>query len=234
MFLFLSLCVFFPRIFGGGERGKGLKAHALRRFSLDPNFGAACVQKPYRPNDAWSVVPGLHSRCAGRSSHLWPLGGAPSPLSCEGSPGMGLGSAVQTENRWYPRRQEANIKPSILCILRKKAFLFRFTPDSLEMCLEATCATIPITVAFYSLTKCFPRIPAQLPFVSSLSYYSGWMCEKQSSKVRNPLSLPQWLVFLDIQKQMEWVALPPKYIVVCVVYVYILLMYTFAQRKETY
>lgn len=46
---------------------------------------------------------------------------------------------------------------------KKKAFLFRFIPDSLEMCLETPSATELITVAFHSLTKCFPRIPAQLP-----------------------------------------------------------------------
>ena len=63
----------------------------------------------------------------------------------------------------------ARSKPSILCISRKKAFLFGFTSHSLEICLETPSATELITMAFYSLTKCFPRIPAQLPFVSPLS-----------------------------------------------------------------
>lgn len=82
---------------------------------------------------------------------------------------MGLGSVVQTENLCYPCREEANIKPSMLCILKKKAFQFRFTPDSLEVCLETPSATELGSMAFYSLTKCFPAIPAQLPFVSLLS-----------------------------------------------------------------
>lgn len=76
----------------------------------------------------------------------------------------GLGSVVQTENRCYPRKQEGNIKHSILCILRKKAFLFRLRPDSLEMCLETPSATELITVAFFSLTKCFPRNPSSITF----------------------------------------------------------------------
>lgn len=78
---------------------------------------------------------------------------------------LGLGSVVQTENWWYPCRQEANIKPSMLCMSRKEVFQFRFTPDSLEMCLETPSAAELGTVAFYSLTKCCPQ--SQLNYLLS-------------------------------------------------------------------
>lgn len=92
-------------------------------------------------------------------------------------------------------------------MLRKKAFLFGFTPHSLEMCLETPSATELITVAFYSLTKCFPQNPSSitfcLPAVLILRLNAGVGGGEQSSMVRHPLSHPEWFVFLIFQNQME-------------------------------
>jgi hypothetical protein len=74
-----------------------------------------------------------------------------------------------TTDRCHPRCKRQILSLAFHAFLRKKVFLLRFTLDSLEMCLGTPSATELITMAFYSLTKCVPRIPAQLPFVSPLS-----------------------------------------------------------------
>lgn len=94
---------------------------------------------------------------------------------------LGLGSVVQTENRCYPCRREANIKPSMLCMLRKKAFHFRFTPDSLEMGLETPLVTELGTMAFYSLKKCFPN-PSSITFClpsGLILWLNAWKTKQQ-------------------------------------------------------
>ena len=122
------------------------------------------------------------------------------------SRGTAWGSASKTKASVNPCGQEADIKPSILCMLRKKAFLFGFTPYSLEMCLETPSATELITVAFYSLTKCFPQNPSSitfcLPAVLILGFFGGVGVGDKAARSDIPISHPEWFVFLIFQNQM--------------------------------
>lgn len=154
------------------------------------------------------------------------------PTQPPGEPRHRAGLCCPNRKPLLPVR--ARGKPSILCISRREAFLFGFTSHSLEMWLETPSATELITMAFYSLTKCFPRIPAQLRFVSPQSWYSGWMQEKQSSKVRCPLSLPERFLLFSRTKWNEWPCYPHIYLLCVCLYVYILHKHLLLSKEEKY
>lgn len=83
------------------------------------------------------------------------------------------------------------------------------------MCLDTLSAPKLIAMAFYSLIKCSPRIPAQLPFVSPLSKCSVECAKDKAARSDVPVLFHSGLSFLNSRTKWNECLLPKHECVCC-------------------